>query len=181
MGQNKKSRQAVKHMRQKTEKLILAALFAALVFVGSLLSVPTPVVGNVNFGDGFVLLGTWMLGLPGGALAAGVGAALCDLVNGYALYAPATLLIKALMGTVGAVAFFGLGRCHLPRRACLLFSGVMAEAVMVAGYFAYEAVGLGYGFGAVAGLPFNALQGACGLVLAMVLDGTLDIWRKRKG
>ena len=52
--------------------------------------------GYVNLGDAGVYLCALLL--PGGlgALAAGVGAALADLILGWAVYAPVTLLIKGL-------------------------------------------------------------------------------------
>lgn len=156
-------------MREKTGKIVLTALFAALVFVFTLLSVPAPLVGNVNLGDGMVLLCAFVLGGPWAAVAAGLGAGLCDLTNGYAMYAPATFLIKALMAAVAVLLYRLLTRLHLPRKAALPVAGLSGELIMVGGYFLYEATFLSYGLGAAANIPFNAIQGALGLVLALVM------------
>ena len=50
-------------LRQKTLKLVLSALMAALVYVAtSIIQIPSPVNGYVNLGDCFVLLSGWLLG-----------------------------------------------------------------------------------------------------------------------
>ena len=45
---------------------------------------------------------------------------------------------------------------------------------MVLGYFAYEALFLGYGMGAVASIPGNAVQGAVGLILGVLVYKLLE-------
>ena len=40
---------------------------------------------------------------------------------------------------------------------------------MIAGYFFFEAVVMGFGLGAAASIPGNAIQGLVGLILAMLL------------
>ena len=52
--------------------------------------------------------------------------------------------------------------------------GAAAEAIMVAGYFGYAALLLGSGLGAAASIPGNLIQGAFGLVTALVLAGMLE-------
>ena len=149
--------------------LVLSAMFCALIFIVTWFAIPTPLMGNVNLGDGMILLAAWLLGGPWAVAAAGLGAALCDLAAGYAVYAPATLLIKALMVLValGVEALFAKEKRR--SRAVRLLGGVAAECVMIVGYFAFEALALGYGWGALANLPFNAVQGACGVVVAMLV------------
>ena len=48
-------------------------------------------------------------------------------------------------------------------------SGVVAEVIMVAGYFGYAALLLGKGIGAAASIPGNLVQAAMGLVIGLVL------------
>ena len=68
----------------RTKKLILSALMAALTCVGTMIiKVPTPTMGYIHPGDGFVLLSGLLLGPLWGALAAGLGSALSDLIGGY--------------------------------------------------------------------------------------------------
>lgn len=73
---------------QKLQKLVLAALFAALTAVmTTVIRIPSPMSGYVNLGDCAVLLSAWILGPGLGCAAAGIGSMLSDLL-GYPLYAP---------------------------------------------------------------------------------------------
>lgn len=159
--------------RRRLETLALTALFAALVFVTTFFSVPAPLVGNINLGDSMVLLGAFVLG-PWGAVSAGLGAALCDITNGYAMYAPATLVIKGLMALAVTGLLRVLSHTRLPRRAGMVIAGIGAEAIMVLGYFAYEALPLQYGLAAAANMPLNALQGVCGIVIAVPIEALVS-------
>ena len=54
-----------------------------------------------------------------------------------------------------------------------VLGGIAGEAIMVAGYFVYEAAALKLGMGAAAGVLANVGQGAVGLVIALVLMALL--------
>ena len=145
----------------------MSALFCALVFVATWFAVPAGVLGNVNLGDAVILLGAWLLGGPWSIVAAAVGSCLADLANGYALYAPATLLIKALVAGVALLLFRFLLGTRLPRTLALIFSALAAELCMIAGYLLFEAFFLSLGAGALVSIPFNALQGLLSILLAI--------------
>ena len=88
---------------EKLRHLTLAALFAALACTATLLiQIPAipPAKGYINLGDCIVNVAAWVLGPVFGAAAAGIGSALADIISGYVIYAPATLVIKALMAVV---------------------------------------------------------------------------------
>jgi ECF transporter S component (folate family) len=164
---------------QNVKKLVIAALFAALCCVTTMVvQIPSPVNGYVNLGDCFVLLSGWILGPFYGAAAAGIGSMLADVFTGYAFYAPGTLIIKALMalaawGTAGALGAL-MKKSTLVARA---ISAAVAEAVMVLGYFGYAALLLGKGIAAAASIPGNIAQGVAGIVSAVVL---MEILTKNK-
>ena len=151
-----------------TKKIVIAAMFSALTCVATMIiKIPSPLKGYLNLGDCVVLLAGWMLNPVYGFLAAGLGSALADLFSGYVVYAPATFVIKGLMALV---AFHGFKLLHnkignLPSR---IIAGVLAEAIMILGYFVFE--GFLYGFGAsVVNIPANGVQGVAGLILGCVL------------
>ena len=155
--------------QKKLERLVIAAMLCAMVFAATWISIPAPVVGNVNLGDAMILLSAWILGGPWAVAAAAAGATLTDLMGAYAAYAPGTLVIKALM-TVSAILLLKICRkARLPMLPSLLISGACAEAIMILGYYLYEAVFFSLGFGAAAlNIPFNAMQGAISLTLAVL-------------
>ena len=89
----------------KLRKLVLAALFAALCTVMTMvIQVPSPMQGYVNLGDCAVLLSAWVLGPWYGGAAAGLGSMLADLLS-YPHYAPGTLVIKFTMAVAAAYIF----------------------------------------------------------------------------
>ncbi|MBQ8175041.1 MAG: ECF transporter S component [Clostridia bacterium] len=155
--------------RLHLQKLILCALFAALTCCATLVvQVPSPLSGFVNLGDCLVLSSAFLLGPVYGTAAAGIGSCLADVIGGYFVYAPATLVIKALIALV-AWLLYNLLRHPLPNVAARLVGSVAGEAIMVLGYFAYESTFLGYGWGAVTGMPGNLVQAAVGIAVSAVL------------
>ena len=150
--------------QNRTQKLAFASLFAALTFVATWVAFPTPLGGNVNLGDCILLVSAWLSLEPWSIFTAAIGASLADLAAGYAIYAPATFVIKALMVLVAVLIKRGM----LPTVWRALLSGVAAELVMVAGYFLYE--GILYGFvAALVNIPFNLVQGGIAITAATVL------------
>lgn len=159
-------------------KIILAAMFAALVCVATMLiHIPTPGTnGYVNLGDGIILTCAYLLS-PGYAVAAaGLGSMLADLLSGYLTYAPGTLVIKGLVALIAALISKRLiaGNTSSTRIFSIrLIAGLIAELFMVAGYFLYESTLLSYGMGALASVPANMVQGAAGVIIALVLTPVL--------
>lgn len=163
----------------KTKKMITIALFAALSCAAAFVYVPLP-IGYANLGDVMVLLGAFLLDPAGGALAAGLGAGLADLLLGYAAYIPGTVVIKAFMALVAAGLLQVLSRGRASKTIAYILAALCGEAIMVGGYYVYESVLLGYGFvGAVASVLGNCLQGAVGAILACVLVLPLERILKR--
>ena len=63
-------------------KLVLAALLAALTAVATMIiRIPTPTQGYIHLGDGMVLICGILLGPGLGALAAGIGSMMADLIG----------------------------------------------------------------------------------------------------
>ena len=150
-------------MNNRTMRVVSLAVLSALVTVFTMfLKIPT-VIGYANLGDGVILFGGLLLG-PWAALSAAIGSALSDLLLGYALYIPATFVIK---GAMGLVSGFMLRKKSATLNRLAVF--ILCEALMTLGYFAFEC--LIYGIPAATGsvIP-NLLQGAVGVLCAMALS-----------
>ena len=163
-------------MNTKTKKIVMAALMAALACVATMIiKIPSPLKGYLNLGDCIVLTAGWMLSPTYGFLAAGLGSALADVFSGYVTYAPATFVIK---GVMALVAFYGFKLLHnklgdLPSR---IVSGIVAEIVMILGYFVFE--GFLYGFiPSAVNIPANGVQGIAGLIIGVIL---MKVFEKSK-
>ena len=155
-------------MHSKNKKIVLTALMAALICVATMIiKIPSPLGGYINLGDCLVLVSGWVLSPVYGFLAAGIGSALADLLSGYALYAPATFIIKGCMALV-AFGIFKLLKNKTRKLPARLIGGILAEIVMVGGYFVFE--GFLYGFGAsLVNIPPNCIQGVAGIVIGLLL------------
>ena len=154
------------------KKLTLAGVMAALVFVMTYVpKVPVPVTGGyVHLGDGAIFLSVLLLG-PLGIPAAAVGSGLADILGGYLVYALPTMLIKA---AVAFITFKGWKEGSW-LRAIVAF--ILAEAAMVAGYFAFESVMYGAA-AAWAAVSANCIQGVAGVVLGLTCHGLYPRMKK---
>ena len=147
-------------------RLVMASVLAALSCAATLvLTVPSPTGGYMNLGDTVVLLGAYLLGPWWGAAAGGIGSMLADLMAGYALYAPATLLIKGTMAFLAALLYRVLGK----KGMAVILCGAAAEAIMVFGYWFYDGLLMGSLAGAAVGIPSNLMQAAFGLAASTAL------------
>lgn len=161
-------------MKKRIHKTIVSAMFASLVCVATMLiKIPVPATnGYIHTGDCIVLISGWLLGGVYGTLAAGIGSALADILLAYPLYVPGTFVIKALVALT-ALVIYKLLHAKINRFFAYALSSVVAEAVMVAGYFVYEALFLSYGIGAAASIPANLIQGAGGVLISVVIMGLI--------
>ena len=152
---------------EQVRTIVMTALLAAMACVATMIiKIPSPTDGYMNLGDTIVLLGAYLLGPVYGAVAGGVGSALADLLSGYPVYVPGTLVIKAVMAAVAGLLY------RWNKRAIVL-CGVAAEAIMVMGYclydgFLYKSLAVG-----ATGIPSNLVQAAFGLVLSTLLTMAL--------
>ena len=145
----------------KVKLIAYCGLMAAIIAVATgFIKIPTA-IGYMHIGDGFIFLAAALLG-PYGAIAAGIGSGLADLLAGYYLYIPATFVIKAAMGLIAA---YSLKQGQSVVRCVITF--ILAELVMVLGYFAFECIL--YGIEAAAAVVItNSIQGILGVVIGIV-------------
>ena len=114
-------------------KLTFTALFAAIIMLATTIAIPLGGGGYINPGDSMIYAAAWFLGPIAGA-AAGVGSALADLILGYGVYAPATFVIKGLMGLVVGLLIKNFGEKILIKILAMSAGGL----IMAGGYFAFE-------------------------------------------
>lgn len=132
--------------------LIFAGITAALTIF---IRIPTPATGGyLNLGDMAVIFCGLFLGGRWGALAGGIGSAVADLLGGFFIFAPITLLAKGLEAFIAGT----LGKKH---PGWLILAG----CVMISCYFIAEIFIPGMGFSAaISELPFNAIQALLGAI-----------------
>lgn len=153
-------------MNNKTLRVVMAAVLAALVAVFTMFfKVPTG-IGYANLGDGVILFGGLLLG-PVAAVSAGVGSALADFLLGYPIYIIPTFIVKGVMGLIGGW-LLRKSKTTITRQILVY---IVCELWMVLGYFLAEAFFLSYGVAGAAGsIVSNLMQGAVGVALALALS-----------
>ena len=150
-------------------KVAFAAVFAALVCASTLIfivSIPAT-SGYFNLGETVIYIAALLFGPFVGAVSGGVGAAVADALVAVQ-FAPGTLVIKGFEGVIVGI----LNRKIQRRISSLSLSATVSVMIggleMVAGYFIYEQVVLGYPLaGALTEVPFNIVQMLVGLVVAV--------------
>ncbi|WP_378954354.1 ECF transporter S component [Pelosinus sp. sgz500959] len=140
-----------------TKQLVYAAMGIALVFIcTSLVNLRLPVSANgglVHLGNVPLFIIAILYGRRFGALAGGIGMALFDVVGGWFLWAPFTLVIVGLMGyTVGAI-------CEKRRTlTAYVLALVAACLIKVVGYYGAEGIIYGNWLTPMASIPGNLVQ-----------------------
>lgn len=163
-------------MKNKVQKIVITALIAALICVATMIiKIPTPLKGYVNAGDGFILLGAAVLSPAYAFLAGGLGSALADVLSGYSSYALATFVVKGLMALAAALILKKLKENN-SKGVLKIIPAVVAEIIMVLGYFVYEGFLYGFGPSAVNIIP-NLLQGVAGIIIGLTLIGVFDKYK----
>jgi uncharacterized membrane protein len=132
--------------------ILLAGATAALTYV---VRIPIPITGGYfNIGDIAVVFCGLFLGRWWGAMAGGVGSALADVIGGFYIFTPATLVAKGLEGLLAGL--FGERKHPVP---LILIAGL----AMVAVYFLYELFLPGMGLAAaLSEIPVNLGQAVVG-------------------
>ncbi len=164
-------------------RLAVSAIFASLVFVATysfMVSIPAT-SGYFNLGETVIYIAALVFGPLVGALSGGIGATLADSLLA-PQFAIGTLLIKAFEGAI--VGYLNLRLQKYTSNRTL--SGALAASIggleMVAGYFVYEQIALGYPLtAALAEVPFNLVQMGVGLLVAIpVMHAVLQVFPQLK-
>lgn len=156
-------------MREQTKKLTLTALFAALVFVATMVfQLPLrPGGGYVHIGDAFIYLAACLLPTPYAMAASAIGAAMADTAVSAYIYILPTLLIKPLL-----VLPFTAKQEHMITTRNIL-AVVAASFIGLAGYFVADTIFFGVKTAAFDAL-FGATQPLASAVVFVVFGYALD-------
>ena len=160
------------------KNVVLTGLLAAMMFFTTAYILHIPIVGGgyIHLGDTVLYMAAALLPLPYAMAVGVIGGGLADVLTGAAVWAPATVIIKAVM----VIAFTAKKERFLCRRN--LIAPLVAGVIGVAGYYGAEIAIMclsGSAFGAaavaaVAAIPFNVGQelaaGAAFILLGAAMD-----------
>ena len=155
-------------MKISTKKLVLTALFTALVTIATMfIRIPLP-LGYFNMGDAFILLAVFVLGPFLGTIAAGIGSTIADLI-GFITYAPGTLIIKSLMALTAALIYNLIKNRTKKIVLAEISAGIIGAVIMAFGYFIYETMLFTTAAVAIVNVPYNLVQGGVGVVVSVAV------------
>jgi uncharacterized membrane protein len=150
----------------KINVITKSAAGAAFVFAATfLIRVPVPLSagGYVNFGDTVIYMCAFAFGALPAAASAAIGSVIADLVVGANVYAPATLLIKGIMGLV-----CGLIMSRHRSLAVFAIASAVGGLIMSVSYMLYELAVFNWEY-ALFGIPYNIIQWVGGTIAAIAL------------
>lgn len=162
---------------RKNQQYILASLFTALIcIITVLIAIPIPGGnGYINLSDTFCILSVLILGPALGSFATGIGCLFADVILGYYIYIPATVILKIL----GIIAIHLIaGKNAKPLKsiiACCIYT-----VIVTAGYFIYEYFIIGINKLAVVNLPYNIIQMAVCSFLSIIIFKSVNKIKKKK-
>lgn len=150
--------------KKRIRMIAYGGILTALVLVATMfLQIPNGQGGYVNLGDGVIFAAALILGPFAGVVAA-LGSVFSDLLLGYVQYAPATLVIKGLMGLAAGIL---LKRGKDSNRYFFsAFVFLICEVIMIGGYFSFESILFGVPYAVVNILP-NLIQAIAGVAVGL--------------
>lgn len=150
------------------KKLTINALCIALTFVATaFINLRLPIAANgglVHLGNVALFVAAVIFGRKTGAIAGGVGMALFDIMGGWLLWAPFTLITVGLMGyTVGLIT-----EKNKKAKFIVIAFGA-ALAIKIIGYYIAEGIIYGNWIAPAASIPGNIVQVVLGAIIAFPL------------
>jgi uncharacterized repeat protein (TIGR04002 family) len=146
---------------------LITALFMAMTTV-TILFLRIPFAnGIIHIGDTLIYLAACILPFPYGLIAAGIGGAMANMLGGHIVWAPFTLVIKALL----TLPYSSKNeRILTTRNALMVFpAGLITMAgYFIAGWLLFDMAG------AVTGLFGDFIQAAGSAVLFIIIAAALD-------
>ncbi|GGA16536.1 ECF transporter S component [Psychrobacillus lasiicapitis] len=159
-----------RYSRTNTTDLIITSMLIALVFVATvLLNIKLPISANgglVHLGTAMLFIASILFGPKKGAIAGAVGMGLFDLMMGWTLWAPFTIVARGLQGyIVGKIAWSNgrKGNSYVFN----LIGTICSVPVMLAVYYICERVIFGSWVIPLASIPGNLVQIVVGMVIAL--------------
>lgn len=164
-----------KYVKSHTRQITLDAMFVALTLVfTAFVNLQLPSFGGagglIHLGNVPLLIGAMVYGKRTGAIAGALGMGLFDILSGWAMWAPCTILTCGLMGfAVGAI-------CEKKKTMFYkLLAVVIALLIKIVGYFAFEAAIMGNGMiAALKSVPGNVIQVSVAAVIVLMIIAPLE-------
>lgn len=153
---------------RQIKNMCLAATFTAVVFVlTAYLQIPSH-SGYVHIGDAFIMLSACLLPAPYAVFVGAGGALLADCLTGYAIWAPASVIIKAL------TALFFTHKKETIINLRNLLALIPSALMCIGGYYLYESIISGNFIAPLSGIIGSVMQWLASSIIFVILGVALD-------
>ena len=160
--------------KNHTRLMCISGIFSALVFViTAYLHIPT-YNGYVHCGDGLIFIAACILPMPYSIMIGVLGALLADLLTGFAIWAPGSVVIKGIL----AILFTCKSNKIITKRN--LFMLLPAALISALGYYLYEALITGSLVASLAGIPGSLVQAVASSVIFVDVGIAMDKYNVKK-
>lgn len=155
--------------QNKTFDLIITALLIALIYVSTVfINIPLPGAkgGLMHLGTTMLFIIGFLFGPRKAAVAGAIGMGIFDLLGGWAIWAPITIVARGLQGyIVGKIAWSaGRNGNHIGMN---ITAAVVSIPFMVAVYYIGEGILYANWIAPLASIPGDLIQSIVGILIAV--------------
>lgn len=162
--------QSYSRSSQNTMDLIINAMLIALVFLSTFfLNIKLPIAANgglVHLGTAMLFIASILFGPKKAALAGAIGMGLFDIVGGWALWAPITIVARGLQGYIVGKIAWSKGR-NGTSIAFNVIATIVSIPFMIAVYYIGEGILYGNWIAPLASVPGDLVQNILGIIVAV--------------
>ncbi|MGE7650234.1 ECF transporter S component [Peribacillus frigoritolerans] len=162
--------QSYSRSSQKTMDLIITAMLIALVFLSTFfLNIKLPIAANgglVHLGTAMLFIASILFGPKKAALAGAIGMGLFDIVGGWTLWAPITIVARGLQGYIVGKMAWSMGR-NGTSIAFNVMATIVSIPFMIAVYYIGEGILYGNWIAPLASIPGDLVQNILGIIVAV--------------
>lgn len=150
--------------------LIITAMLIALVFLSTFfLNIKLPIAANgglVHLGTAMLFIASILFGPKKAALAGAIGMGLFDIVGGWTLWAPITIVARGLQGYIVGKIAWSKGR-NGTSIAFNVIATIVSIPFMIAVYYIGEGILYGNWIAPLASIPGDLVQNILGIIVAV--------------
>lgn len=156
--------------RQKTLSITITAMLISLVFIATVfLNIKLPIKANgglVHLGTAMLFIASILFGPKKGAIAGAAGMGLFDVVGGWLIWAPITIVARGVQGFIVGKIAWAKGRKG-DNLTLNIVAMVISMPIMMAIYYMGEVILYSNWVAPLASIPGDIVQNMLGLIVAI--------------
>ncbi|MGX4600904.1 ECF transporter S component [Faecalimicrobium sp. JNUCC 81] len=160
----------IRNEKFTTRDLVETSLLIALVFIATkFINIKLPISingGLIHLGNTMLFISAIVFGKKKGAISGAFGMALFDLVSGWTMWAPFTLIVRGIMGYIIGSISWSSGK-YGNNTVTNIFAIIIAGIWMLIGYYITEVILYGNLTVPLTSIPGNITQVVIGLIIGL--------------